>query len=121
MLAEKDQWLKDKAKMDSVSNPKGQVVDLNIGGSHQMTCSIDVLKSDKGSDLEKLFSGDFKHKVIDGKVFLDRDGDTFKQVLNFLRNGGKQMGTEQDGERQRVIESGKDRLINGDRKTDKDK
>jgi hypothetical protein len=41
-------------------------------------CSIDVLKSDKGSDLEKLFSGDFKHKVIDGKVFLDRDGETFK-------------------------------------------
>jgi hypothetical protein len=34
MLAEKDQWLKDKAKMDSVSNPDGQVIDLNIGGSH---------------------------------------------------------------------------------------
>jgi hypothetical protein len=54
-----------------------------------MMCSIDVLKSDKGSDLEKLFSGDFKHKVIDGKVFLDRDGETFKQVVNFLRNERK--------------------------------
>jgi len=56
-----------------------------------MTCSVDVLNSDKGSDLEKLFSGDFKHKIIEGKVFLDRDGDTFNKVLNFLRNGGKQL------------------------------
>ena len=56
-----------------------------------MMSTIDVLKSDKGSDLEKLFSGDFKHKIIDGKVFLDRDGETFKQVLNFLRNGRKEM------------------------------
>ena len=78
MLAEKDQWLKDKAKMESISKPDGQVVDLNIGGTHQMTCSIDVLLSDKGSDLEKLFSGNFKHKIIDGKVFLDRDGEVFK-------------------------------------------
>ena len=83
--------MKDKAKMESISKPDGQVVDLNIGGTHQMTCSIDVLISDKGSDLEKLFSGNFKHKIIDGKVFLDRDGEVFKQVINYLRNGRKQI------------------------------
>lgn len=64
--------------MELISKPDGQVVDLNIGGSHQMTCSMDVLTSDKGSDLEKLFSGNFEKKIIEGKVFLDRDGDLFK-------------------------------------------
>tara|TARA_B110000285_G_scaffold166531_1_gene186055 strand:+ start:650 stop:787 length:138 start_codon:yes stop_codon:yes gene_type:complete len=25
--------------------------------------------------------------MIDGEVFIDRDGETFKQLLNYLRNG----------------------------------
>jgi hypothetical protein len=73
--------------MKKVTNPDGEVVDLNIGGTHQMMSSLDVLTRDKGSDLEKLFSGEHKHKIIDGKVFLDRDGETFKSLLNYLRNG----------------------------------
>ena len=73
--------------MDKISKADGEVVDLNIGGTHMMMASVDVLTSDKGSDLEKLFSGQHEHKIVDGKVFLDRDGETFKSIINYLRNG----------------------------------
>lgn len=53
----------------------------------ELMTTVDVLRSDKGSNLDKMFSGKHEHKIIDGKVFLDRDGETFKMVINYLRNG----------------------------------
>ena len=38
----------------------------------------------KGSRLEAYFSKG-KFNYIDGKIFLDRDGKTFKELINFLR------------------------------------
>jgi|TARA_B110001450_G_scaffold139230_1_gene130498 hypothetical protein len=87
LLKEKDEWEKDKKALEKVSNPSGEVINLNIGGMKGVTTSIDVLTSDKGSNLEKLFKGEHKQKMIDGEVFIDRDGETFKQLLNYLRNG----------------------------------
>lgn len=87
LLKEKDDWEKDKKALEKASNPEGEVINLNIGGTHKMMTSVDVLTSDKGSNLEKLFKGDHKQKMIDGEVFLDRDGETFKSMLNYLRNG----------------------------------
>jgi hypothetical protein len=52
-----------------------------------LTTSEDVLCSDKGSNLEKMFSGKHELKMVDNKVFLDRDGHTFTTLVNFLRNG----------------------------------
>jgi hypothetical protein len=60
--------------------------DLNIGGTLELTTTRDVLCSDKGSSLEKMFNGKHEHKKVDGKVFLDRDGETFRHLLNYLRN-----------------------------------
>ena len=85
MLAEKVAWEKDLEKIQKASKKDSDVINLNIGGVELMT-SIDVLKSDKGSNLEKMFSGNHEHKVIDGKVFIDRDGETFKTLVNYLRN-----------------------------------
>ena len=86
-MKEKDEWEKDRKALEKVSNPAGEIINLNIGGLKGVTTSIDVLTSDKGSNLEKLFKGDHKQKMVDGEVFIDRDGETFKQVLNYLRNG----------------------------------
>ena len=33
-----------------------------------------------------MFSGKHEHKIVDNKVFLDRDGPTFKHLINYLRN-----------------------------------
>lgn len=87
LLKEKDDWEKDKKALEKASNPTNEVVNLNIGGLKGVTTSLDVLTSDKGSNLEKLFKGDHKQKMIDNEVFIDRDGETFKLVLNYLRNG----------------------------------
>lgn len=87
LLKEKDDWVKEKKELEKVSNPVGEVVNLNIGGMKGITSSIEVLTSDKGSNLEKLFKGDHKQKMIDDEVFLDRDGETFKALINYLRNG----------------------------------
>ena len=46
----------------------------------------DVLRSVKGSILEKMFNGCHELKKIDDEVFLDRDGKTFLNVVNYLRN-----------------------------------
>ena len=45
-----------------------------------MLCSV------PGSTLEKMFSGMHELRKVDESVFIDRDGETFQNLLNFLRN-----------------------------------
>ena len=46
-----------------------------------MLCAV------KGSLLEQMFNGSHDISVKqDGKVFLDRDGETFLSLVNYLRN-----------------------------------
>ena len=40
----------------------------------------------KDSTLAAMFSGRHNLSIHNGRVFIDRDGDTFVQVINFLRN-----------------------------------
>jgi hypothetical protein len=86
-LGEKLQWEKDQEKIQRASKKGSEIINLNIGGTDELMTSVDVLTSDKGSQLEKMFSGKHEHKTVDGKVFLDRDGPTFKTLINYLRNG----------------------------------
>ena len=46
----------------------------------------DVLTLCKDSVLEKMFNGMHDLKKIDDEVFLDRDGKTFLNLVNYLRN-----------------------------------
>lgn len=87
LLAEKIKWEKDQEKIERASKMNSEVINLNVGGTCELMTSIDILTSDKGSYLEKTFSGKHELKMIDGKVFLDRDGETFKTLINYLRNG----------------------------------
>jgi hypothetical protein len=73
-------------RIHKASKKDSEVIDLNVGGTHMLMTTVDILTSDKGSSLEKMFSGKHEHKMVDGKVFLDRDGDTFKTLINYLRN-----------------------------------
>eukprot|EP00794_Sanderia_malayensis_P010272 gene10271-11327_t len=61
-------------------------VKLNVGG-HVYKTSLLTLKSDPDSMLAHMFSGRYSlDKSEDGEYFIDRDGDCFKYVLNYLRN-----------------------------------
>jgi hypothetical protein len=63
-----------------------KVIALNVGGTHHLMTELDVLRSCKGSNLELMFSGMHELKKIEGEVFLDRDGKTFLNLVNYLRN-----------------------------------
>merc|ERR1712150_13778 len=64
----------------------GQRIDLNVGGSRFST-TRQTLTSCGGSILEGMFSG--RHTIVtqeDGSYFIDRDGQHFSYILNFLRD-----------------------------------
>ena len=58
-----------------------------------------VLTSVPGSKLAKLFSGDLTlKKDKNGAVFLDRDGDMVKWMVNYLRQGRRELPRGVDSE-----------------------
>jgi len=59
-----------------------------VGGTYKFTTTRKLLTCAKGSLLEQTFSGAHKLKVKDGSIFLDRDGDVFKILMNMLRSEG---------------------------------
>jgi len=79
--AEKDE-IRGLVKMDN------EVIALNVGGTHHLMTNRDILTLCEGSILEKMFNGmhDNELKKVDEEVFLDRDGKTFLNLVNYLRN-----------------------------------
>ena len=58
---------------------------MNVGG-RKFTTSLTTLRSEQGSVLEKMFSGEFELiKEKDGSVFIDRSGEHFNFILDYLR------------------------------------
>ncbi|XP_074602440.1 BTB/POZ domain-containing adapter for CUL3-mediated RhoA degradation protein 3-like isoform X2 [Brevipalpus obovatus] len=67
-------------------NRLGQYVKLNIGG-HLFQTTIGTLTSQQGM-LKSMLKGDFENKKdSDGFLMIDRDGEHFREILNFLRRG----------------------------------
>jgi len=86
---EKRKWEEEKAKMQSTFVFHGQLMDLNVGGTHYTTSHSTLTKYSE-SMLGVMFSG--RHdiesmKCSDGSFFIDRDGSRFKYILDYLRDG----------------------------------
>ena len=64
----------------------GDVVALNVGGNLHIATERDVLTSCPDSLLARMFNGLHELKKINDEVFLDRDGHTFQNLVNYLRN-----------------------------------
>ena len=65
---------------------KRDMVKLNVGGVTYCTTSRTLLNI-KGTIFEEAFSEDFEDlKCDDGSIFIDRSGELFKYVLEYLRN-----------------------------------
>jgi hypothetical protein len=65
-----------------------EIIHLNVGGTKYAT-SRSTLVSQPGTFLAEMFSGQMgePRKDMDGSYFIDRDGSSFRHVLNFLRDG----------------------------------
>ncbi|XP_022784312.1 BTB/POZ domain-containing protein KCTD21-like, partial [Stylophora pistillata] len=62
-------------------------INLNVGG-RRFTTSLQTLTKDPDSMLAAMFSGKFEVKPSeDGAFFIDRDGEHFRFILNYLRDG----------------------------------
>ena len=65
------------------------IITLNVGGTKYAT-TLATLRSQPGSRLSTMFSGGSdadSQQDADGAYFIDRDGATFRHVLNYLRDG----------------------------------
>lgn len=57
--------------------PEGSIIDLDIGGTHKITTTRSTLTSRSDSTLAAMFSGRHQLSTHNGRVFIDRDGETF--------------------------------------------
>uniref|UniRef100_UPI00398E6946 putative potassium channel regulatory protein n=1 Tax=Pristiophorus japonicus TaxID=55135 RepID=UPI00398E6946 len=64
---------------------KGEVIILNIGGMKFTTCTA-TLKRYQDSKLARVLEGgDPDIRMVNGQLFVDRDGSLFQYILDFLR------------------------------------
>jgi hypothetical protein len=69
------------------TKPESEVVALNVGGTHHLLTEKDVLCYVPGSHLHRLFVNDaIEKKMVGEEIFIDRDGATFLNLVNYLRN-----------------------------------
>jgi predicted ATPase len=62
------------------------IIDLDIGGTHKITTTKSTLCSVSNSTLAAMFSGRHRVNMHNGRVFIDRDGEAFCMMINFLRS-----------------------------------
>ncbi|KRY33395.1 BTB/POZ domain-containing protein KCTD16 [Trichinella spiralis] len=97
-------WSSPSSRMNELGGESAKIIELNVGGKKYQT-TLNTLTKDTGSWLGRQFmqtespemspSTDYSDKeqssamllVSDGSYFIDRDGNLFRYVLEFLRNG----------------------------------
>ena len=82
-----DAWttpLSDGGSGKSVTNGRGKLVRLNVGGTSFLTSKQTLEK--EYSMLRALVSGGYAERQAE-EIFIDRDGARFAHVLNYLRDG----------------------------------
>lgn len=79
---------------DGVIEELPAIIELNVGGMFYTT-RLSTLTKDPESMLAVMFSG--RHvidKTKDGRFFIDREGSSFKYILQYLRDGKTPPATE---------------------------
>ena len=96
----KQQYQTNLTKAQLIQN-NTSIIELNIGGTHHITTTIQTLTTFPHSALTKMFSGKFNLPTHNGKVFIDRNGDIFTLVINYLRN--KQLPQTFVNEKEKIL------------------
>ncbi|CAE7444843.1 Kctd8 [Symbiodinium necroappetens] len=66
------------------------VLRLNVGGKEYVTSLSTLRRVDSGM-LAKMFGSNLPSATIGGAYFIDRDGDLFRFVLSYLRDGAVEL------------------------------
>ena len=77
LTIEKQKWEESKNKVEGLYSSIDNIIDIDIGGTHKITTTKTTLTSAKDSTLAAMFSGRHKLSMHNGRVFIDRDGETF--------------------------------------------
>jgi len=93
-----------------------ETVKLNVGGVPYETTQ-NTLTRYQGSMLKSMFSGRHTSKLDEnGRYFIDRDGDLFKYILKFLRDGNINLDDVSNDTKKNLMDEAKfyclDELIN---------
>jgi len=94
--AEIMEWNKEKKSL--LQPEKNDVIEMNIGGTHKINVSRTTLTKYQNSLLASLFTEGNQLTIVEGKVFIDRDGEPFAQMINFLRSGKVPLFSTKDQE-----------------------
>ena len=78
--------IKDKFKLAQGCS-ESDIIDIDVGGTHFPSTTRSTLIKYKNSALAQLFSGNYALAQKGGKVFIDREGEPFVNVINYLRSG----------------------------------
>jgi hypothetical protein len=91
LLAQKETFEEMRAKLRDTNLGASDVVELNIGGTVFETGRATLTKDISGESLlAQVVSGSLAaNKDKANRVFLDRDPETFREILQFLRNSAK--------------------------------
>ena len=80
--------MQEKKKIESINKINDDILELSVCGTTKgFSVRKSLLCSVPESALEAMFSGRHPLKKLNGKVYLDRDPNIFKLLLNYLRNG----------------------------------
>ena len=74
------------AKINKMQDDAKDIVELIVGGKPLVTTRATLMKYKK-SALAAMFSGRFELTMHKGRIFIDRDGESFSQLISFLRTG----------------------------------
>ena len=84
---EKKRWEENRKRVEGLFEQSENIIDLDIGGTHKITTTRSTLCMAKDSTLAAMFSGRHNLSIHNGRVFIDRDGETFCLIITYLRSG----------------------------------
>jgi hypothetical protein len=84
---EKEQWAENLKIVESLKCKETDILDLDIGGTQKFSTTRSTLMKYANSALSAMFSGRHELPKHNGRVFIDRDGMTFLNMVNYLRTG----------------------------------
>mmetsp|Transcript_7923 Transcript_7923/g.13296 ORF Transcript_7923/g.13296 Transcript_7923/m.13296 type:complete len:360 (-) Transcript_7923:16-1095(-) len=85
-IEQKKNWLKIQEQIQKDNPATNDIIKLSIGGK-EMVVGRNLLRSVPGSHLADFFSGQYPVQQYNDAIFLDRDTESFRFLINFLRSG----------------------------------